>query len=104
MGIYFTCFETLKKRMSHDPHGSWSEKLKVMMAGGAAGLASWVFLYPLDFVKTKLQSQDIENRVYRGSWHCFRTNLKEHGWKVFTRGLVTVSLRSFPVNAMGFLA
>jgi len=43
-----------------------------MLAGGVAGLASWVFLYPVDFVKTKIQSQDLENKIYRNSYHCFR--------------------------------
>lgn len=74
-----------------------------MLAGGVAGLGSWIFTYPLDFIKTKIQSQDLDNKEYKGLADCFKKNLQEHGGKVFTRGLVTVCIRSFPVNAVGFL-
>ena len=57
--------------MSHDPEGSWTEKLKIMMAGGVAGLSSWVIGYPIDYLKTKIQSQDLDNKQYRGIWNCF---------------------------------
>ena len=56
MAIYFTTFEEMKKLMGHDSKGVISEKLKIMAAGATAGLASWVFPYPIDFVKTKMQS------------------------------------------------
>jgi hypothetical protein len=56
MSIYFTSFEEIKKLMRHDSNGGIKEKLKIMTAGAMAGLGSWVFTYPLDFVKTKMQS------------------------------------------------
>lgn len=103
MGIYFTCFELTRRHMEHDREGSWKEKFKIMTAGSIAGLASWILTYPIDFVKTKLQSQDLDRKTYRGTWHCFTSNLKEHGPRIFTRGLSTACLRSIPVNAVGFL-
>lgn len=75
-----------------------------MLAGGTAGLISWVVTYPIDFVKTKLQSQDLDHKKYRGMLNCFQRAYKKYGLIVFTRGLVTVCLRSIPVNAVGFLA
>jgi hypothetical protein len=48
--------------MEHDRKGSWREKIKLMLAGGVAGLGSWIFTYPLDFIKTKIQSQDLDNK------------------------------------------
>jgi solute carrier family 25 carnitine/acylcarnitine transporter 20/29 len=103
MGIYFSCFEFIKRKMSHDRKGSWKEKLKIMLAGGIAGLASWIIGYPIDFLKTKLQSQDLDDKRYTGMRDCFQQTYRKYGLKVFTRGLVTVCLRSIPVNSVGFL-
>jgi solute carrier family 25 (mitochondrial carnitine/acylcarnitine transporter), member 20/29 len=89
--------------MRHDKNGGMVEKLKIMTAGAISGLASWVFTYPIDFVKTKMQSENLDSRKYRNSWHCFIQNYREHGWMGFTRGLWTVCLRSIPVNSAAFL-
>ncbi len=89
--------------MDHDSKGGVVEKMKIMFAGAVAGLVSWIIPYPIDFVKTKMQSQDLDKRTYKNSWDCFTTNYKEHGWRGFTRGLWTVCLRSIPVNSMAFL-
>lgn len=73
-----------------------------MLSGGLAGLSSWVIGYPIDYIKTKIQSQDLDEKKYKNAWDCFMKNYRKHGLKRFTRGLVTVSLRAFPVNAVGF--
>ena len=73
-----------------------------MSAGGIAGFSSWFIGYPIDFLKTKIQTQDLDNKVYKGMLDCFRQNVQRYGWKCLTRGLVTVCLRAFPVNAVAF--
>ena len=70
MSIYFTTFELIKKYMNHDTNGGLVEKMKIMFAGATAGLFSWIIPYPIDFVKTKMQSQNLDNKIYRSSWHC----------------------------------
>lgn len=74
-----------------------------MSAGSIAGLFSWVFGYPIDFIKTKIQSQDLDNKIYKGIIDCLKTNIKEHGKHILLRGLSTVCIRSIPVNSVGFL-
>lgn len=56
MAIYFTTFEEVKILMNHQSNGDLIEKAKIMVAGAIAGLGSWIFPYPIDFVKTKMQS------------------------------------------------
>ena len=73
-----------------------------MMGGGVAGISSWFVGYPIDFLKTKIQSQDLDNKVYRGMLDCFRKNVEKYGYRCLTRGLVTVCIRAFPVNAVAF--
>ena len=60
MGVIFTTFQVMKSQMKHDREGSFVEKFKIMMAGGIAGLSSWVIGYPVDFLKTKIQSQNLD--------------------------------------------
>lgn len=77
------------------------QKIKVATAGCISGLISWILAYPIDFVKTRMQSQDLDHQIYRNNTHCFRACLAEYGWRGFTRGLWTVCLRSIPVNMVG---
>jgi hypothetical protein len=37
-----------------------------MIAGGVGGTSYWVFNYPVDFVKTRMQSDSFENPKYKG--------------------------------------
>lgn len=44
--------------------------LTAFLAGGLAGVNSWIFTYPVDYVKTIMQSQNLENLKYKSSWGC----------------------------------
>jgi hypothetical protein len=57
--------------MNYDSKGDFFEKIKIMLAGALAGLGSWILPYPIDFVKTQMQSENLDVRKYRNSWHCF---------------------------------
>lgn len=48
-----------------DPSGKSSANAPLEAAffvGGIAGAASWVFSYPIDYVKTLIQSQSIDKK------------------------------------------
>jgi len=38
--------------------------------GGIAGAASWIFSYPIDYVKTLIQSQKINQKEYKSAIDC----------------------------------
>ncbi|XP_069671665.1 solute carrier family 25 member 45 isoform X2 [Periplaneta americana] len=77
--------------------------LSVLFAGGMAGLISWGSIMPLDVIKSRIQSDDISNREYKGIVDCATKSYKRDGIGVFGRGFVICSLRSFPVNGAIFL-
>lgn len=38
--------------------------------GGLAGTMSWLTTYPLDYVKTLIQSDNLDARKYRSAYDC----------------------------------
>jgi solute carrier family 25 carnitine/acylcarnitine transporter 20/29 len=65
-----------------------------MIAGGCAGLCYWVGTFPLDVVKSRMQSADIQKNV---SWlgtvhHVYRSG----GLRAFRNGIVPCIMRAIP--------
>ncbi|XP_063363145.1 mitochondrial basic amino acids transporter-like [Cydia amplana] len=92
--IYFTSYEM----MTRDDRSV----MTVFTAGGVAGALSWVLLYPVDVVKSRLQG-DVVGR-YAGAWDCFKQSVRSDGWRCLGRGLSAVTLRAFISNGACFTA
>lgn len=76
----------------------------VLVAGGFAGIASWVTATPLDVIKSRMQMAGLRRRAYRGVLDCMVSSARQEGLRVFFRGLTINSARAFPVNAVTFLS
>lgn len=72
-----------------------------LFAGGIAGIAYWAFSYPIDYVKTLVQTDNLADRKYRGMLDCINKR-KADGVMSFYKGYGVCMLRSVPVNAGGF--
>ncbi|XP_043698813.1 mitochondrial arginine transporter BAC2-like [Telopea speciosissima] len=109
-GFYFWTYEYTREQLHPGCRKSGQESLNTMLvAGGLAGVASWLCCYPLDVVKTRLQSQvqspwDNPPPKYRGIIDCFRKSVQEEGFRVLWRGLGTAIVRAFVVNGAIFAA
>ena len=105
-GVYFGLYYSLMKYLT--PEGKTAEDispLQIMFAGGLTGVASWVYSYPSDVIKSKVQAEGFApNGRYMGYLHCIRTSIREEGYLVFTRGITVCLSRAFPVNAATFAA
>lgn len=98
-GVYFASYEWMTRSMSKGgPETLTSGKL--LLAGGAAGMISWLSLYPIDVVKSRYQADD--KFVYKSTWDCVIKSYRLDGWRVFTQGMVSTLLRAFPTNAVTF--
>lgn len=110
--------------VSHQGGGvTGAETAKVLLCGGIAGIATWVSIFPLDVIKTRVQAQVAANglaatppstgerthllgnaeaaRTKRlGAIEIAREAYRECGLKVFFRGLTVCSVRAFIVNAV----
>jgi len=79
----------------------WSSAL----AGGLAGCLSWTIVYPIDAVKSRIQSMPLDTPAKeRSIIHIARGISRNEGFAklIFSRGLAVTLLRAFPVNGTIF--
>ncbi|KAM5249077.1 solute carrier family 25 member 45 isoform 2-T2 [Ctenodactylus gundi] len=102
MGLYFVTYEGICRECT--PEGQHPTSATVLVAGGFAGVASWITATPLDVVKARMQMEGLTQRAYRGTLDCVVSSFRQEGLKVFFRGVTINSTRAFPVNAVTFLS
>lgn len=95
--------------------------LKHGLAGGIAGTASKVVVYPLDTIKKRMQAQVLQNTAtvlksgleattkasgsipkYHGVMHCIATMMKEEGVMSLYKGISPTLFKSFASTAITF--
>jgi len=105
--VYFGLYEYLRnvlKGPKEDVNNlpAW----KLLSAGGIAGMGYWVSTFPLDVVKSTIQTDhtDPAKRKYKGWLHAVNSIMAQQGVKGFFRGFAPCLIRSFPANAACFWA
>ncbi|CAB4068602.1 unnamed protein product [Lepeophtheirus salmonis] len=97
-GLYMSTYTWLTDKISIQ-----NETVNTFIAGGIAGWISWASILPFDVVKSKLQADCYYFPKYRGISHCAMDIFRNGGLKAFSRGFLTISVRSFPVNGFTFI-
>ena len=46
-------------------------------AGGVAGMVTWSIIYPIHYVKVKIQNDDLENPKYKSATQCAKETLSK---------------------------
>ena len=71
------------------------------MAGGIAGIISWMPTYPFDVIKTRMQGDGFgKNQMFKSSLHCFRYTIEGQGLSILYRGFGSCVYRAFVVNSV----
>lgn len=100
---YFATYEYIKRKLTPlDANGEPSGQLSltaVMVAGGAAGVAMWIPVFPIDTVKSRLQSAEGRPTI-RGT---ISGLYSQSGFKAFFPGIGPALARAVPANAATFL-
>jgi solute carrier family 25 carnitine/acylcarnitine transporter 20/29 len=123
-GFYFWSYELASRTVSSYSRGKEGdearvpEAVKVLLCGGLAGVATWASVFPLDVIKTRVQTQvimglgentrlisnglpgDSGRNRRMGAVEIARIAYKNEGKAVFFRGLGVCSVRAFIVNAV----
>ncbi|ETN41084.1 uncharacterized protein HMPREF1541_03019 [Cyphellophora europaea CBS 101466] len=100
---YFATYEYIKRSLSpKDANGNATGELSltaVMTAGGAAGIAMWIPVFPVDTVKSRLQSMEGNPTISGVISGVYRSG----GIKAFFPGFGPALARAVPANAATFL-
>lgn len=100
---YFAAYEYIKRKLSpKDANGKPTGELSltaVTCAGAGAGVAMWIPVFPVDTVKSRLQTA--EGNVTLGG--VIRELYGRGGYKAFFPGFGPALTRAVPANAATFL-
>lgn len=105
LGIYFATYEALVARelekfpaLSRKDVPGW----KLCLFGGLSGYTLWIGIYPVDVIKSKLQTDSLSKPAYRSSLDVVRDVFARNGIRGFYRGFVPTILRAAPANGATF--
>ncbi|KAJ5941812.1 hypothetical protein N7516_001980 [Penicillium verrucosum] len=100
---YFAAYEYIKRSLTpKDAEGNVTGELSlsaVVCAGGAAGIAMWIPVFPIDTVKSRLQSASGKPTMSG----VIRSVYASGGFKAFFPGFGPALARAVPANAATFL-
>lgn len=100
---YFATYEVIKRKLTpKGPDGKPQGELSltaIMAAGGAAGVAMWIPVFPVDTVKSRLQSAEGRPTISGVVGGLYRAG----GIKAFFPGMAPALARAVPANAATFL-
>ncbi|SPO05100.1 related to ornithine transporter 2 [Cephalotrichum gorgonifer] len=123
-GFYFWTYELCNSWVDTYIQGDASfakDASKVLLSGGLAGVATWASIFPLDVIKTRVQTQPFAAQTplidstglasssqtqlppsdrRLGAIQVAKLAYQEGGMGVFFRGLTICSIRAFMVNAV----
>ena len=114
----FFFYELIKRFfMNLDPNWPKDESdlsaWELICAGGLAGMGGWVFSYPMDYVKSQIQSEpwNRPTKFKKNPWlldggfvSAWNKTVKAHGHRELWKGFLVCLGRAWPANAAGFLA
>lgn len=95
--LYFATYEYLKGRLS-SPEKEMS-LVAITVAGGFAGVAMWLGVFPIDTIKSTQQSSNTNVSMVQATKNIYAKG----GIKGFFPGVGPALARSFPANAATFL-
>ncbi|KJE93551.1 substrate carrier family protein [Capsaspora owczarzaki ATCC 30864] len=105
--MYFGVYEQARREFAN---GNWNNvdkltPLQGFAAGGLAGIAYWIGTYPLDAIKSKMQTDasDRSKRLYSSIADCVKQTYRTSGINGFYKGFGVCMLRAFPANGACFL-
>ncbi|KAH7378225.1 mitochondrial carrier domain-containing protein [Pyrenochaeta sp. MPI-SDFR-AT-0127] len=116
-GFYFWSYEWAKQNWSTPGDSDKETAMKVLVCGGLAGVITWASIFPLDVIKTRVQTQVLhpqpvgvgeqrgllQNQAAKtrlSSLEIAKQAYRTEGASVFFRGLGICSVRAFVVNAV----
>lgn len=104
IGVYFSSYDLCLKLLSdNEDKRAELARWKIAFAGSFAGAMSWLTSYPLDVIKSKIQSDSFSRPQFKGTVDCAVKTFKKEGITGLFQGVSPCVIRAIPVNAVIFL-
>ncbi|KAJ2660141.1 hypothetical protein IWW48_003088 [Coemansia sp. RSA 1200] len=104
--IYFAAYETIKETLRQITGSETTGPMTHMLAGGSCGVLSWLLIFPVDLIKSSIQSQALQPKeavIFNGPWHCMRSTYSKLGICGLYRGVSVSLIRAFPIHGLNFV-
>ncbi|KAJ2511330.1 hypothetical protein GGI11_005146 [Coemansia sp. RSA 2049] len=104
--IYFAAYETIKETLRQITGSETTGPMTHMLAGGSCGVLSWLLIFPVDLIKSSIQSQALQPKeavIFNGPWHCMRSTYAKLGICGLYRGVSVSLIRAFPIHGLNFV-
>lgn len=95
--LYFATYEYVKKELSAP--GEDLSLFAITTAGGCAGIAMWLGVFPIDTIKSTQQSSNVKVSISQAT----KSIYAKGSIKAFFPGVGPALARAFPANAATFL-
>lgn len=107
-GVYFLAYEKLMQRemARKGIRRDQVNPANAVLFGAAAGYALWAIIYPIDMIKSRIQTDGFsraDGQKYKSTLDCVRTVWRTEGIGAFMRGLTPTLIRSPFANGATFL-
>ncbi|RNF21168.1 mitochondrial carrier protein [Trypanosoma conorhini] len=97
-GVYLFSYSSLIQFLGSEKNYSVPH---ILLAGGCAGMAQWIVVFPLDTVKTRIQVA--KKGEVLGWTRCARWLYNTHGFAGLYRGMAPALVRAFAANGAAFM-
>lgn len=102
--IYFGTYETAKRVLNGNQNNTPASPMTHFMAGGICGVLSWLIVFPVDLVKSRLQKNVMMPEPRFNTIRACATDvIKQDGIRGLYRGLNVTLIRAFPIHSLQFL-
>ncbi|KAI9468759.1 hypothetical protein LPJ78_003936 [Coemansia sp. RSA 989] len=104
--IYFSSYETVKETLRRLTGSDKTGVMTHMFSGGICGVLSWLLIFPVDLVKSTMQSQVLQpknKQAFTSAWHCLRDIYGRRGLSGLYRGVSVSLIRAFPIHGLNFV-
>eukprot|EP00698_Gefionella_okellyi_P006760 TRINITY_DN161_c0_g1_i1.p2 TRINITY_DN161_c0_g1~~TRINITY_DN161_c0_g1_i1.p2 ORF type:complete len:275 (+),score=58.61 TRINITY_DN161_c0_g1_i1:97-825(+) len=99
--IYYGAYHVAKNALGGDKIGVAG----TLLAGGLGGVSAWICLFPVDLVKSRVQTHEHGNGFGPApkAMDVIRDVIRKHGVRGLYHGLTASLIRAFPADAAAFL-
>uniref|UniRef100_A0A7S4VZ96 Mitochondrial carrier protein n=1 Tax=Ditylum brightwellii TaxID=49249 RepID=A0A7S4VZ96_9STRA len=103
-GVYFAAYDYIKDYINDfnkdedDTQHAW---MASAIAGGISGSITWGMIYPVDMIKSRIQTDPLTGKQY-SMMEVGMYLQNKYGWRYLYRGLGVTLVRAFPVNGIIF--